>query len=174
MPRGLLTPRRRLLIAGLGNVLLRDDGVGVHAARALLCEDIPGVVVVEIGTAVLDALHLLESAAVVLALDAVQAGGPPGTVYQVLPDGSAGRAPLDSVHDLDLRRAVTLLPAERRPRIVVLGVEPAAIEPGLELSPAVRSALPRLLAAVRRAAAALAAGEGEPLPPGEAGEQQHA
>ncbi len=153
-----MTQRAPLLIAGLGNVLLMDDGVGVHAARALAREKIPGAVVAEIGTAVLDALPLLEGASAVLALDAVQAGEPPGTIYEVLPDGSSGRGPLTCAHDLDLRRAVAMLSADKRPRIVVLGVEPHTIDFGLELSPAVRAALPRFLAAARRAAAALVAG----------------
>ena len=71
----------RVLIAGLGNLLLRDDGVGVHAVRSMGNDLPPGVLAVEVGTAVLDALHLFEEAEMVIAIDAMKAGGAPGTIY---------------------------------------------------------------------------------------------
>ena len=71
----------RILIAGLGNYLLMDDGVGVHAILEMQQAPPPGAVVAEVGTAVLSALHLLEWADKILAIDAMQAGGAPGTVY---------------------------------------------------------------------------------------------
>ena len=86
-------PKRRpprILIAGLGNCLLRDDGIGVHAIRSLQQNPPPGVVVAEVGTAVLDALHLLEWAEKILAIDAMQAGGNPGTLYAFGVDAGRG------------------------------------------------------------------------------------
>ena len=50
----------RILIVGIGNALLQDDGVGVHAVRELIKDPPSGVMCVEVGTAVLDALHLIE------------------------------------------------------------------------------------------------------------------
>ncbi len=73
--------RANILVAGLGNLLLADDGVGVHLVRALEGTTPRGVTVVDVGTAVLDALHLFEGADRVLALDAMQAGGAPGDIY---------------------------------------------------------------------------------------------
>ncbi len=75
--------RQRILVAGFGNLLLKDDGVGVHAIRALRQDPLPGVIAVEVGTAVLDALHLFEWAERILAIDAMQAAGPAGTIYVV-------------------------------------------------------------------------------------------
>jgi hydrogenase maturation protease len=147
--------RINLLIVGLGNALLMDDGVGVHAVRELQKDPVKGAVIVEVGCAVLDALHLFEAADRVIALDAVQAGGPPGTVYELTLDGVGGKGPEASMHELDLGQVFRMLPEERRPVLSILGVEPAVIAYGLELSPPVRAALPEFLKTVRRTAASL-------------------
>lgn len=142
-----------LLIAGLGNCLLMDDGVGVHAARELLREPIPSATVVEVGTAVLDALSLLQAAKTVLALDAIQAGGPPGTIYELTSAASRKPERNTSLHELDLLAALRLLPPGCRPHLIVLGVEPERIDYGLDLSPVVRAVLPEFVATVRARAA---------------------
>ncbi len=147
-------PRRasaaaRILVAGLGNELLADDGVGVHAARMLAADPPGGAVVVEVGTAVLDALHLFAWADRVLAIDAMMAGGPPGTVYRFGPDSVASEGGEVSLHELGLVGALRLLPAAERPRVTVLGVEPREIAFGLELSPPVAGALGTVAAEAR-------------------------
>lgn len=141
--------KARILVAGMGNDLLRDDGAGVHAVRHLAADPPPGAVVAEIGTAVLGALHLLEQADLVLAIDAMQAGGAPGTVYRCalsdLEDVPAGA----SLHQLGLAGAARLLLPERRPRIAVIGIEPECIDYGMELTAAVERALPQAVALAR-------------------------
>ena len=140
----------KVLVVGLGNLLLCDDGVGVHAVRALAEKPPSGAQLMEVGTSVLGALNEIECAQAVLALDAVDAGEQPGAVvrFELSPDERRAAPP--SLHELDLVAALGLLPPDRRPHTVVLGVQPAAVEPGIGLSPAVRAALPRLLSAVRR------------------------
>ena len=134
----------RILIAGLGNYLLRDDGIGVHAVRALQQTPLPGVVVAEVGTAVLDALHLLEWADKILAIDAMQAGGPPGTLYAFGVDAVEGPGMQTSLHELNFLAALDFLPRRTRPEILMVGMEPETIDYGLDLSPAVAAALPEL------------------------------
>jgi hydrogenase maturation protease len=138
----------RILIAGLGNYLLMDDGVGVHAVQALQQEPPPGAVVAEVGTAVLNALHLIEWADKILALDAMQAGGEPGTIYRFGVDDVERGGIQASLHELNLLAALGFLQDKARPEIVILGVEPEKIDYGLELTPAVAAALPQLTAAV--------------------------
>ncbi len=139
----------RILIVGLGNLLLQDDGVGVHAVRDLQQDPPPGAVVAEVGTAVLGALHLLEWADKILALDAMQAGGVPGTVYACGSGQVEEPKVRDSLHELSLINALRFMKREAPPEIVILGVEPANIDYGLELSPAVVAALPQLTQAAR-------------------------
>src|SRR5512138_2256476 len=137
----------RPLIVGLGNVLLRDDGVGVHAVRAF--RDDPALRAVEVGTFLLDALHLFEDADRILAIDAMAAGGRPGTIYQLDPQQVRDEKLRGSLHGFGLLEALRLLP-DHRPDVVILGVEPERIEYGLELTSPVAAALPRLLGVVRQ------------------------
>jgi len=138
------------LILGIGNLLLGDEGVGVHAAHALLEEGVPpGSQVVDAGTSILDVLPLLQHARRVVVVDAMMGKGAPGTVYRVAL-GDCRRAPaLSSMHGFDLPRVMCLVGRRRFPETVVLGVEPEWLKWSLELSPAVRAALPAVLNAVR-------------------------
>lgn len=140
----------RILIAGLGNELLTDDGVGIHVVHRLAGSLPPDVIATEVGTAVLDALHLFEWADCVIAVDAVQAGHEPGTVY-TFDMRAAGRAGGHvSLHELSIVGALRFVDEQLHPVAVhVVGVEPAVIDYGMELSPAVAAALPAAEAAVR-------------------------
>lgn len=105
--------------------------------------------VAEVGTAVLDALHLIEKADRLLAIDAMRAGGAPGTIYSFGVEDVKQQPTEASLHELNLLSALTL--TRRRPReITILGVEPGRIDYGLELTPAVQEALPRLVSAASR------------------------
>jgi hydrogenase maturation protease len=143
------TPTRpRILVAGLGNSILMDDGIGVHAALAL--RDLPGVCAAEVGTAVLDALHLFEWADKILAIDAMEGGDEPGTIYLCGEQGVAGTDHQVSLHELGLKAALRFAAETIRADIVMLGVEPHTIDYGLELTPQLQGALPRVLSVARQ------------------------
>jgi hydrogenase maturation protease len=149
MTTGIDSIKPRILVAGLGNLLLKDDGVGVHAVRALQLDPPPGALIVEVGTAVLDALHLLEWADKILAVDAMAAGGAPGTAY-CFGIGDVSQSDVRaSLHELSLINALHMVNRNAPPDIVLLGMEPETIDYGLELSPPVAGSLPRLTSAVR-------------------------
>jgi hydrogenase maturation protease len=132
---------------------MTDDGVGVHLARALRGRLPKNVKVVEVGTAVLDAYHLFEKADLVLALDAMQAGGKPGSVYRFRPFDVADKPASASLHEFSFVEVLRLL--RKTPRdVVVIGVEPETIDCGLELTPAVQNSLPQALGEIERIIAA--------------------
>ena len=135
-------------IVGLGNILLTDDGVGVHAVRRLRRDPPENTTVAEVGTAVLDAVPLLEDVDVIVAIDAVQAGGSPGTVYCFDLDEVDMRQDL-SLHDYGIAAAVQAVPSETRPDVTIIGVEPAVLDYGMQLSPAVQAALPNVVRMAR-------------------------
>lgn len=140
-----------ILVLGLGNLLLADEGVGVHAARALLLEGLPpDTEILDIGTAVLDALPALERANRIILMDAVKAGGKPGTLYRFTLDGCRTTPHLGSMHGFDISRVIALTGRGDLPEVVVLGVEPSVIGWSTELSPPVAEALPSLLEAVKK------------------------
>jgi hydrogenase maturation protease len=162
--RNMIVKRKkpRILIAGLGNLLLQDDGIGVHAVRELQKSPPRRTLVVEIGTWVLDSLHLLEWADRVLVIDAMQAGGPPGTLY-LCGDGDVADPQMKaSLHELSLISVLKFLPETERPEIRVLGVEPKKIDYGLELSHNLQACLPGLIRTVHQLIAQWQPGASEP------------
>jgi hydrogenase maturation protease len=117
----------RVLIAGIGNVFLGDDGFGVALAGRLARRELPaGVEVADFGIRGMDlAYALLEDYAAAVLLDATPRGAAPGTLYLIEPDLELGEAPpeahgMDPVAVLALARALGGTP----PRTLVLGCEP--------------------------------------------------
>lgn len=141
----------RTLVLGIGNLILCDEGVGCHAARALQQESLPpDVEVLEAGTAFLDALPALEKADRVIVIDAMHGGEAPGTVYRVPFDDCARPEVLGSLHGFDMSRVLYLTGRTDMPEVVVFGVEPARIDWGMELTAEVAEALPMVIEAVRK------------------------
>jgi hydrogenase maturation protease len=144
----------QILIAGVGNVLLSDDGVGVYVVRELRKNPMPGVTIAEIGTAILHGLHFLESAERVLVIDAAKGGRAPGTVYLFEATENTQAKSITSIHSMGLREAARFLTAGRpAPPITVVGVEPETLDYGMDLSGPVKAALPVVLALARETVA---------------------
>ena len=141
----------QVLVLGIGNELLGDEGVGVHAARHLRQLDLPPeITVVEVGTAILDVLPFLETADYVIVLDAMQSDGVPGTVYRIPLDDCSGSACIASMHGFDIFRVMALAERKDVPSVTVFGMEPGSLTWSLELSPEIEEALPVLLSAVKQ------------------------
>jgi hydrogenase maturation protease len=141
--------RPRILVAGLGNILLGDDGVGVHAVKRCGVAGRASLRTIEVGCAVFDALPDFEWADKILLVDAMKAGGSPGSVYRVDLEGiDEGGVPA-SLHDLSAVHALHLTNRRPAPDVSVLGIEPEIIDYGLELSPVVEAALPAVLRTVK-------------------------
>ena len=135
----------RILVLGLGNPLMGDDGVGCYVISELQGEDWPdGVVVLDAGTSAITCLDEICRSTFLIAIDAVQAGGQPGSVYRLTVDeGSAGAPGPGDAHGIPLTTVVALartltgLPLE----VVIIGIEPEHVGPGLDLSDPVRQAV---------------------------------
>jgi hydrogenase maturation protease len=119
---------KRILVAGIGNVFLGDDGFGVALAGRLARRELPpGVEVVDYGIRGMDlALAMQEDYAAAVLLDAVPRGQTPGTLYLIEPDppeepGVPDAHGMDPVSVLALARAMGATP----PRTLVVGCEPA-------------------------------------------------
>ena len=144
-----------VLVLGLGNELLTDDGAGVHVIRMLQKEPSPeGVLAAEIGTGILHAQHLLEQVVQVIAVDAVQAGDEPGAVYRFDLDQVPLKQPA-SLHDVGIAGLMQLIPKSDRPEVTVVGIEPEKIDFGMELSPAVQAAVPGVVSIVKKMIASI-------------------
>jgi hydrogenase maturation protease len=143
------TRRCPTLVLGLGNILLRDEGVGVRVVQALEQAPLPpGVELLDGGTAGIDLLDALADRRKLVVIDALDGDLAPGTVLRLAPDELAPReAPGVSLHDLGLLETLVLarhLNAAPR-EVVIIGVKPGSVECGLELSAEIRRLVPRIV-----------------------------
>lgn len=140
----------KTLVLGLGNILLSDEGIGVHVIHLLRERYLfpQEVEVMDGGTLALDLLPYVEDAGRLLIVDAVRMDAPSGTVVRL--EGEEVPAVLTlkySPHQMglsDLLAAARLLgrsPAE----IVLWGVQPASLDVGLDLSPVVAAQVETLV-----------------------------
>ncbi|RJR17615.1 MAG: hydrogenase maturation protease [Nitrospiraceae bacterium] len=138
------------LILGIGNLLLCDEGIGVHAVRALQQENLPpDVITFEAGTALLDALPEIGRAEHIIIIDAMRANHAPGTVY-IVPLGECVRPEYTaSLHGFDMQRVLYLAGRTSPADAIVIGIEPARIGWGTELSPIIRDAIPVVIETVK-------------------------
>ena len=137
----------RTAIVGVGNILMRDDGVGVHVAWKLIDTPLPADVdVTDAGTSA-EAAFSVAGADRDIVVDAVRLGGSPGTVYRLTADDAAADEEIHTCHDAGLIDALRAV-AEAQPEIVIFGVEPGEIEWGLGLSEDVAAAVGRVVEVV--------------------------
>jgi len=148
------------LVLGIGNVLLRDEGVGVVVARRIEAAresgDMvipPDTRVVDGGTLGLDLLPMIEDADQVVMIDAVDLGQAPGTV-SILRDETVQAALSGHVspHQIgvgDLVAAARLM-GIMPPRLTLVGIQPGEIAIGLELTEPVAAAVDVAIDLVRR------------------------
>jgi hydrogenase maturation protease len=147
------TAKERILVLGVGNLLMGDEGVGIHAARELIERTLPPHVdVIDGGTAGLDLLHVMEGYERVLIIDAVDVGEEPGAILRFSPQdvtSEDGDFPM-SLHQTEILKVLEFAAyvGQTLPPVVMYGVQPETIEWSLELSPRVKARLASLVAAV--------------------------
>ena len=147
--------RRLILVLGVGNLLLGDEGVGIHAVRELEKRALPPQVdVVDGGTAGLNLLDLMKGYERVIIVDAVDAGEEPGTILRFTPQDVASDAqalPL-SLHQTEILKVLELATYLGRPLppIIIYGIQPQAMDWSTELSPALQARLSKLVDAILR------------------------
>jgi hydrogenase maturation protease len=143
---------RPVLVLGMGNILLEDEGLGVRALEALQSRyDLPPTVeLLDGGTTGMGLLDDIGGRDQLLVLDAVQTGEPPGTFVTLRGDDVPVYFGLRvTPHQLGLSDVLATLElaGTRPPRVTVLGLVPDSLEMSLELSPLISARLDRLVEA---------------------------
>jgi hydrogenase maturation protease len=141
---------KHILVLGVGNILLRDEGIGVRAIEHLQANYTfsPNVHLLDGGTLGIRLLEYITAADHLIVVDAVRNGGPPGTLYRLLADQLTRCISFkNSLHQTGLLE--TLAYAEmldKRPSTIVVGIEPADIAPwGTELTEPIQKRMTQLI-----------------------------
>ena len=141
-----------VLVLGMGNLLLEDEGLGIRALELLQqrYEIPPGVELLDGGTTGMGLLDDLSRREHVLVLDACQTGDPPGTLIRLADDQVPVYFSMRiSPHQLGLSDVLATLElsGEKPADVIVLGLVPHSLEMCLELSDVVAGKLDSLVAA---------------------------
>jgi hydrogenase maturation protease len=143
----------KIAVMGVGNILLKDEGIGVRVVRQLENEYTfsPDVALIDGGT---DGPHLTSLVAdfdEIIVIDAVEGGEEPGTLYRFNLNQISFEIPTHlSIHEMGVLEAlkeVRLL--GKKPEVTFIGVEPEDISPwGMDLSPVVEEKIPEIITLV--------------------------
>jgi hydrogenase maturation protease len=139
----------KLIVAGIGNVLMKDDGLGVYAIKELAQRPWPDAVeLVDAGVASFEILDVFCRADHIIVIDSMNAGGEPGTIYRAPLEelGLKDSPAVTSLHELHFTEAIKVVNLMGyHPQVTVFGVEPCQVELGLGLTPVITEKMPRLL-----------------------------
>jgi hydrogenase maturation protease len=131
---------RKDVVVGLGNILLSDEGIGVHIVRRLaeVKERYPQVDFLDAGTAGMNLLHLIANRKKAIIIDCAKMGAKPGTINRFGPDEveSIKKLAHYSLHEVDILKVIDLSKqlGECPEKIVFFGIEPESLKPGQTLS----------------------------------------
>jgi len=146
--------KKDTVVVGIGNLLMSDEGVGVHLIERLLhlSDKHPSVEFVDGGTGGLSILHTISDRRKAVIIDCTRMDAEPGTIKRFSPQDVQSTKALSgqSLHEADLLKLIDLAsqlghcPAE----VVIFGIEPANIEPGLRLSQPIADKMEQYTAAI--------------------------
>jgi hydrogenase maturation protease len=120
--------KKKILVAGVGNLLFSDEGLGVHVIRELSKRSLPQEVeLADVGTATFELTRLMNGKDKVVIVDAILADDAPGTVYRLTPDDLRSRRKklAASLHQFGVLEALQCHAATgSMPEVVILAVVP--------------------------------------------------
>jgi hydrogenase maturation protease len=150
---------KKTLVLGLGNVLMGDEGVGVHVVRALEKHALPGnVECLDGGTGGFVLLEPLQSASRIILIDAAADGNPPSTVTRTTPRFSRDYPPTLTAHDIGVKDLLDVFYIQGGgPEVILYAIaidpqQPISMELSPEISQAAEVAVAEILAELRQGA----------------------
>lgn len=137
--------RKRILILGIGNVLMGDEGIGVHVVNSLEKAALPqDVEMLDGGTGSFLLLGPMQSAEKVILIDATLDGAEPGTIRRLQPKYSKDYPRTLTAHDIGLKDMIdAFYLMGNTPEVTLFAVSiPPLGEVTLEMSPAIEAIVP--------------------------------
>lgn len=138
----------KLSVIGIGNILLRDDGIGIHIINELQKEKFKNNIdLIDGGTSTLDLLGYFVENDKIIIVDSLKGGHPPGTIYKITPEelGSYIKAN-SSLHDvqvLDIVKQANFM--GHFPKVTIIGIEPEEIFYDMDLSETLNNEIPNII-----------------------------
>jgi hydrogenase maturation protease len=142
--------KKKILIAGVGNLLFTDEGIGVHIIKELSKIDLPEYIeLAEIGTAAFELLRFMEGKDKVIIIDAIISNELPGTIYKLTPDELKKEKTkfLTSLHQYGILDALeSSSQMGNKPETIILGITPKDYKTlGTELTPELNSSIKKII-----------------------------
>lgn len=138
----------RILVLGIGNYLMGDEGVGVHTIHALSKVDLPETVdLLDGGTGSFDLMPIIAKYSYVIFIDATMDMQPPGTVSVIYPKFAKDFPTVLSAHDVGLKDMIDALEfKEELPEIALITISIIEMVPmTIDLTPNIQKSLPKLI-----------------------------
>lgn len=140
-------------ILGIGNILLKDDGIGVHIVKKLEEEKLPSTIeLVDGGTSTLDTLGYFLEYEKVIVIDSLKAGYEPGTIYKIKPeDIKKYKKESLSIHDVQILDVVKMANMfDKYPNVIILGIEPEEINFDTEMTECMKMKIPEVIKLIKK------------------------
>jgi len=144
--------KKKILVLGIGNFLMGDEGVGVHTIHALAKENLPEYVdILDGATGSFDLMPILAKYPVAVFIDATMDGKAPGTIDVIYPKFAKDFPTVLSAHDVGLKDMIDALEFKGElPRIVLITVTIAEIVPmTVDLSKPIQDVIPAIVEKVK-------------------------
>ena len=145
---GAQAPPQRILILGVGNLLLGDDGFGVHLINSLMDTKFPpNVQILEAGTVSHQLIPLLREIDRLIVIDVVDAGDTPGSIFRFSPDDMKFTSEqISSLHQISLIDVLRMAEMTGgKPDTIIIGVQPKDVNSwSMELSAELIAVIPRV------------------------------
>ena len=136
------------MVMGVGNILLSDEGLGVHFINELSKENLPlNVELLEGGTAGLELVHLIQEIDFLIIVDAINAKDEPGAIFRFKPEKikvlpEQYEVSFHQVGIMEVLAMASIL--GNAPQTLIFGIQPKSLEWGLELSPEIHEVFPKI------------------------------
>ena len=145
--------KKDVLILGVGNILLKDEGLGVKAVEAFSLKYITpkNVGCMDGGTGGVKLLPLLKDITHLIIVDAIASEGPPGSIHRFhIKEIAEGPELMTTTHQIGIKEFLMLAGFEGySPQVTLIGMVPDDISHGLKLSPTIKEKLPRMIELIK-------------------------
>jgi hydrogenase maturation protease len=148
--------KKEIVVIGLGNVLLSDEGIGVHLVRRLSSQQdkFPKADFLDAGSAGMNLLHLIANRKKAIIIDCAKMGAKPGIMLRFTPDEIQSVKKLShySLHEADILQVINLSKqlGECPQEIAFYGIEPETLSPSQELSKTLSAKIDDYTADIRK------------------------